>query len=225
MLKYSVLIFFLLCRMAPLYCLEQDSSVSIKLYHSLTGVKEPNFTERSTITIHSLRSGQAIVDQKPLSQQDKIQLQKLAINNEFYQIKAVATAADGSKQEFISTLKACMLAEAELDERLSVSLDYTGRVIGITSVVASKGTCEGSSVPLSKFKDFTTNVYVRHSETGPIPDTATYIQKLEREREARERGDTKDNRSFIAKYWMYIVPVVIVMLISSASNPEAGGGN
>lgn len=32
------------------------------------------------------------------------------------------------------------------------------------------------------------------------PDTATYIQKLEREREAREKGELKDNRSFLAKY-------------------------
>ena len=32
------------------------------------------------------------------------------------------------------------------------------------------------------------------------PDTATYIQKVEREREAKERGEVKDNRSFLAKY-------------------------
>ncbi|KAG8327049.1 ER membrane protein complex subunit 10 [Homalodisca vitripennis] len=56
------------------------------------------------------------------------------------------------------------------------------------------------------------------------PDTAAYIQKLEREREARERGDVKDNRSFLAKYWIYIVPVVIFAVLSGASTPEAGGG-
>lgn len=32
------------------------------------------------------------------------------------------------------------------------------------------------------------------------PDTASYIQKLEKEKEARERGEVKDNRSFLAKY-------------------------
>lgn len=47
---------------------------------------------------------------------------------------------------------------------------------------------------------WTTNVMVRYPDGGPVPDTATYIQKLEREREARERGETKDNRSFLAKY-------------------------
>lgn len=32
------------------------------------------------------------------------------------------------------------------------------------------------------------------------PDTATYVQKLERERLAKERGEGKDNRSFLEKY-------------------------
>lgn len=32
------------------------------------------------------------------------------------------------------------------------------------------------------------------------PDTASYIQKLEKEREAKEKGEVKDNRSFLAKY-------------------------
>lgn len=61
-----------------------------------------------------------------------------------------------------------MLAEAGLDERLSVSLDYTGRVVGITTLVASKSTCEGAVVPLSSLQKFNTHVYVRHTETGPM---------------------------------------------------------
>jgi hypothetical protein len=59
------------------------------------------------------------------------------------------------------------------------------------------------------------------------PDTATYIQKIEKEREAKERGEVKDNRSILAKYWMYIVPVVILLMVSSMANPDAaanGGG-
>jgi hypothetical protein len=45
---------------------------------------------------------------------------------------------------------------------------------------------------------------IRPSLTGFSPDTAAYIQKLEKEREARERGETKDNRSFLAKYVSYL---------------------
>lgn len=56
------------------------------------------------------------------------------------------------------------------------------------------------------------------------PDTASFIQKMEREREARERGDVKDNRGFLAKYWMYLLPVVVLVLLSGASNPEGAAG-
>ena len=33
-------------------------------------------------------------------------------------------------------------------------------------------------------------------------------------------GKGKDNRSFFAKYWMYIVPVVLVLMLSSQAEPE-----
>ncbi|ENN82905.1 hypothetical protein YQE_00729, partial [Dendroctonus ponderosae] len=182
------------------------------------------YTERGNITVQSLRLRQAIVSQKPLSKAEQLQIQKLAESNELYKTRITVVANDGTERTFISAVKACMLAESELDDRFSVSLDYSGRVVGVTNVIASKSACEGASAPLDKLKEFTTNVYVRHTEVGAIPDTASFVQKIEREREAQEKGEVKDNRSFLAKYWMYIVPVVIVMVISSASNPEGQGG-
>ncbi|CAH1155135.1 unnamed protein product [Phaedon cochleariae] len=201
--------------------LEHDGSATIRLQHSLTLDRNQQWVERGNISIYSLRLGQAVVKQNPLTPQEQKQLQDLAVSNKLYQVRSVVTTDEGSERSFISTVKACMLAESELDDRLSVSLDYTGRIIAVSLVVASKSTCEGAFVPLDKLKEFTTSVYVRQAETGPIPDTATFIQKLEREREAKEKGETKDNRSFFAKYWMYIVPLLIFMAISSASNPDA----
>lgn len=61
-----------------------------------------------------------------------------------------------------------MLAESELNDILSVSLDHTGRVITTTLVVASSSTCEGAVVSIDKLKEFNTNVHVRHAENGPV---------------------------------------------------------
>lgn len=47
---------------------------------------------------------------------------------------------------------------------------------------------------------WTTDTKIQYPDGGPVPDTATYIQKLEREKQARESGEVKDNRSFFAKY-------------------------
>lgn len=61
-----------------------------------------------------------------------------------------------------------MLVEADLDDRLSVATDYTGKVIGVTLAIASKSTCEGAVVPLDNLKQFTTTVYVKTPEMGPM---------------------------------------------------------
>ncbi|XP_044259064.1 ER membrane protein complex subunit 10 [Tribolium madens] len=228
MLKILTFLSCFLC-MINNFCLasnlEHDGWANIKLEHSLVALENPIFTERGNISIQSLRLGQAIVKQNPLTEEEKIHLRDLATKNQFYQIRSTVVASDGSESKFLSTVKACMLAEAELDDRLLVSLDYTGRVIGVTLIIASRSTCEGAFVPLSKLKEFTTSVYVRHSDVGPTPNTQSYIDKLEREKEARERGEVKDNRSILAKYWMYIVPVVILLMVSSMANPEAAAGN
>ncbi|CAI2352809.1 unnamed protein product [Caenorhabditis sp. 36 PRJEB53466] len=65
-------------------------------------------------------------------------------------------------------------------------------------------------------------VQVLGQTTLPSPDTASFVAKLEREKRAKQHGADADNRSFLAKYWMYLVPVVLFAVISSAVNPEAG---
>ena len=46
---------------------------------------------------------------------------------------------------------------------------------------------------------FKSKVLVQPMEMGPQPDTAAFIQRMEQEKLAKERGETKDNRSFFAK--------------------------
>uniref|UniRef100_A0A8R1TQQ9 ER membrane protein complex subunit 10 n=1 Tax=Onchocerca volvulus TaxID=6282 RepID=A0A8R1TQQ9_ONCVO len=57
----------------------------------------------------------------------------------------------------------------------------------------------------------------------PLPDTVSYIQKMEKERQARQHGAQQDNRSFIQKYWMYIAAALIFMVISNATAAEQNG--
>ena len=56
-----------------------------------------------------------------------------------------------------------------------------------------------------------------------MPDTLTFVQKMEREAAERAKGQQADNRSFFAKYWMYIVPAVILLVMQSAAAPPEGG--
>ncbi|PIO68502.1 hypothetical protein TELCIR_09714 [Teladorsagia circumcincta] len=66
-----------------------------------------------------------------------------------------------------------------------------------------------------------------YSENAPAfnfrPDTQLFVQMMERERRARQHGAEADDRSFLGKYWMYIVPVVVFVVISNAMTPDGGG--
>ena len=55
------------------------------------------------------------------------------------------------------------------------------------------------------------------------PDTESYLEKLRIEREQKEKQAQSGNESFLSKYWIYIVPFVIVMFLMNIVNPEAGG--
>ncbi|GLG98491.1 Putative hematopoietic signal peptide-containing membrane protein [Gryllus bimaculatus] len=204
---------------------DYDGLIKIKLQHALDHVPNPDFHDRGTVFVYSIRSGSVSLEQPPLSVSDREKLLKLSEKGGIYRLHSSVQSADGKETSFLTFVKACSLVESHLSDILSVSLDHTGSVIGV-SMMTSPGVCEGQLVTKDDIRLFNTTVFVKHMEQGPVPDTAAYIQKLEREKEARERGETKDNRSFLAKYWMYIVPLVIFLVLSGAANPEgaAGGG-
>lgn len=86
--------------------MEHDGWVNIKLEHCLVPSENPTFTERGNITIQSLRLGQAVVNQNPLTEEERILLRDLAAKNQFYQIRSTVVANDGTKNTFLSTVKA-----------------------------------------------------------------------------------------------------------------------
>lgn len=202
---------------------EYDGHLSIRLQHSFEQVKEPQFFDRGTVNIQSIRAGAVTLQQGPLSVEDKQKLKAVAEKDGLYRLRAFVQDMDGKETSFLTFVKACSLAVSHLSDVLTVSLDHTGSVIAV-SMSTSPAMCEGRHISHNDLQHFNTTVFVRHMEQGPVPDTAAYIQKIEKEREARERGEIKDNRSFFAKYWMYLVPVVVFVMLSGAANPDGGAG-
>jgi len=122
------------------------------------------------------------------------------------------------ERTFLTSTKACLLYESGLSDIITIHVDLLGNIYGI-SLSTSLNQCTGEvqeNVP-----SLNTTVLISYMEHGPIPDVAMYIQKMEQEKVAKERGETKDNRSFFAKYWMYILPVVLVFMMSGAQGEQA----
>lgn len=80
---------------------------------------------------------------------------------------------------------------------MNLWLDAANEPVAL-NMVTRPGTVCTTNKP--KTRMITTDVQLKYPDGGPVPDTATYIQKLEREKQAREAGEVKDNRSFFAKY-------------------------
>lgn len=89
----------------------------------------------------------------------------------------------------------CHLLGTDLEDILTVWLDLAAEPVAINQI--SPGPCTLSKTSTNMW---TTSIQIRYPDGGPTPDTASYVYKLEKEKEARERGEVKDNRSFLAKY-------------------------
>ncbi|EDW16689.1 ER membrane protein complex subunit 10 [Drosophila mojavensis] len=204
--------------------LEHDSWINIDLYHALTPARPEHFSHRGNISIPSLNAGLSTIVQNPLTDNELEGLKVLARQNGFYRLRATVTYPNGSSQRFLTSSKACSLLLAQFNDVLWVSLDPNGYVTGITTSqdpAPKISECTAENTQQINEKNFRSDVILRHAELAPVPDTGSFIQKFEREREARERGEVRDNRGFFAKYWMYIVPVVLLVFISGATNQDA----
>ncbi|RVE43108.1 hypothetical protein evm_012249 [Chilo suppressalis] len=198
------------------YCvaIDYDGWLDIKIEHSLNCNTE-TFCSRGNISLKSIRSGTPVVDQILFTKHHIEELKELASIDGFYSIRTLCSSPDNKEMEFLSSLKAKAFLDSGLSDVINVWVLPNGAVMAVNFQVDNSS----QALSLSNNK-IHSKFYLRYVEQAPVPDTASYIQKLEREREAREKGEVKDNRSFLAKYWMYIVPVAIFVMISGATNPE-----
>ncbi|CAG9563634.1 unnamed protein product [Danaus chrysippus] len=187
--------------------------------HSLN-CKTEKFCPRGSISLRSMRTGTAVIEQINFNKQHISQLKDLADLDGFYTVRTLVTTSDSIREiEYLSSVKAKYFLDSRLSDVINAWILPNGEVMAVTFQVTN--TTNGNVLEATAAEyEINSKFYVNHVDQAPVPDTATYIQKLEREREAKEKGDLKDNRPFYAKYWMYIVPILIFVMISGAANPE-----
>lgn len=93
----------------------------------------------------------------------------------------------------MTSSKACLLIFSQLHDLLTISFDHSPAVIGVSyravNLEPVPDTCETvSSSEINQLQEFSSVVSLKTIEIAPVPDTAGFIQKVEKEREARERG-------------------------------------
>ncbi|OWR42639.1 hypothetical protein KGM_211848 [Danaus plexippus plexippus] len=181
--------------------------------------KTEKYCPRGSISLRSIRTGTAVIEQVNFNKKHISELKDLADLDGFYTIRTLVTTSDSKEVEFLSSVKAKYFLGSGLSDVINAWVLPNGEVMAVTFQVTN--TSNGNVLEATDAEyEINSKFYVNHVDQAPVPDTATYIQKMEREREAKEKGDLKDNRPFYAKYWMYIVPILIFVMISGAANPE-----
>lgn len=214
---YYKIAFICILALESVICIDYDGWLNIKIEHSIN-CKSDKYCHRGNISLKSIRAGTSVIEQIDFNKEHIDELQSLSELDGFYSIRSTVTSAENVKgTEFISSMKAQAFLENSLSDVINTWVLPNGAVVAVNFQTTNNTQSRYSKENGYKVN---TNFYLRHVELAPIPDTASYIQKVEREREAREKGELKDNRSFLAKYWMYIVPLAIFVMISGASNPE-----
>lgn len=205
---------------------EFEGSRTLQVEHSFDQGPNPEYSKRGTVVIYSLKSNKAQFSQAaPLSGAEKDQLETQAKQNGLYRLRIpISKGSSSEATSYVSTFTtACAVYESGLRDRLMVNFDTTGEVLGV-SVLPAVGWCNGVTVSAANLTNWKTAVEVVQTVAGPVPDTQTYIDKMKRDEQERSKGQQGDNRSFFGKYWMYIVPFVIMMVIMSSADPQAQGG-
>jgi hypothetical protein len=205
---------------------EYEGLYTLTIEHSFDSGSNPIFTKRGTVMIHSVRSGSAeFLAEAPLTDEEKSKLKELVSVDGFYRIRVRKNGDTSSQSGYVySFMKACALYESRLSDKLTVHIDQTGNLIA-TSISPTIPYCSGSAeISKNQLSNFNTTVFVQQTAVGPVPETQAYIQKLEQEKIEKAKGQQADNRGFFAKYWMYIVPVVIFFMMFQSMDPNAGQG-
>ncbi len=198
---------------------DDSEQLSLRVEHSLD--EGLSFEPRGTLSVHSLRSGSTSFAAAQGLDDVVERLRDLCSRRALYLLRAW----ESSGLPHQTVMDPCAALDASLRETFTIHLDWRNNVVGVSVAAlaspkaATNGTVKATSELLAGFK---TKVLLQTMESGPQPDTASFVQKMEADKLAKQRGEVKDNRSFLAKYWMYIVPVLLLLMISGGG--QEGGG-
>ncbi|XP_061557523.1 ER membrane protein complex subunit 10 isoform X1 [Phycodurus eques] len=202
---------------------------SVPLEHSFEVDDVGRFRVRGTLLLKAGREPGASLNQNQLSHDDRVQLKEVASVDGLYRIRVPRISLQADRQTerqmdgyVTAFVRACAMVESRLSDVITLHTDVSGTLIGV-SIVTLPGACRGIDVDDDVDLDlFNTTLNVMAPVNAPGPETALFLERMEQE-SAKKGKNPQEQKSFFAKYWMYIVPLVLFLMMSGAQDQSGGG--
>uniref|UniRef100_A0A8D3DBT7 ER membrane protein complex subunit 10 n=1 Tax=Scophthalmus maximus TaxID=52904 RepID=A0A8D3DBT7_SCOMX len=206
------------------------SGFSVPLEHSFEVDDVAKFRVRGALLLKAGREPGVLLNQNQLSEEDRTKLKEVAAVDGLYRIQVprVFLLADRQTERqmegyLTAFVRACAMVESHLSDSITLHTDVSGYLIGV-SIVTLPGACRGTEVEDEvDLEVFNTTLHVMPPVNATGPGTAWFIERMEQESEKKSKNP-QEQKSFFAKYWMYIVPLVLFLMMSGAQDQSGGGG-
>lgn len=206
---YKISICIFLCAVHLICYTFAKDNIIIDLSHRFS--PEGRFEHRGSLQVRSNR-----VDW--LQKQDLLsdsQLKELERAN-YYFVKASERESNKTSETFV---RACSLISSDLNHILVVNLTPLQEFININLISKDPDCLKPATNGI--LGDLKSELKLEKGSIGPEPDTASFIRRQEEERKSKLRESKEENKSFLLKYWMYILPgVILLMLVSGGQEPD-----
>ncbi|XP_022595241.1 ER membrane protein complex subunit 10 isoform X1 [Seriola dumerili] len=205
------------------------SGFSVPLEHSFEVDDVAKFRGRGALVLKPGREPSVSLSQNQLSEEDRSKLKEVAAVDGLYRIRVPRVFLQADRQTerqmegyLTAFVRACAMVESHLSDAISLHTDVSGYLIGV-SIVTIPGACRGTEVEDEvDLEVFNTTLRVMAPVNAPGPETALFLERLEQESEKKAKNP-QEQKSFFAKYWMYIVPLVLFLMMSGAQDQSGGG--
>lgn len=159
-----------------------------------------------------------------MTEDEKNAFKKLLEEDSFYTIRLPSNVLDPTRNDYIySSIKARCIPRDSLDEHIVIHMD------GVNILAVNYGSVGGCQYPrpMKVPSKWTFNSYTILKTADQAPRTPSFVEQLIETESGLGEVMKPPEKSFWAKYWMYIIPLGLIVMnaVTAAANiPEEQAG-